>query len=282
VTLTVPVLLTAALGLSASFARYSPIRGLSSVLPFLLVWPGFLFLYMFFPYTKVRWGPALLGSFVTAALWQLAQWGYVHFQVHVAGYQAVYGALAAIPILLAWIYISWVILLFGVELCAASQFGTPVRQAAQTPDFTRSAALLVMLRIGERLMNRRDMVTSESLAQELGIAESTLTPLLERLKMSGLLVQGEAANQREHGQGLFLTRDPAILSIDQILSAASGRGEPSATDDPRVVNLLERLDHKAAELLGSVTLRDLLAGDLALDGGETHPRADERRADAKP
>ena len=84
VTFTVPVLLTVALGLSASFARYSPIEGLSSVLPFLLVWPGFLFLFMFFPYTKVRWGPALLGSFVSAAFWQLAQWGYVHFQVEVA------------------------------------------------------------------------------------------------------------------------------------------------------------------------------------------------------
>jgi membrane protein len=274
VTFTVPVLLTVALGLSASFARYSPIRGLSSVLPFLLVWPGFLFLFMFFPYTKVRWGPALLGSFVTAALWQLAQWGYVHFQVHVASSQAVYGALAAVPILLVWLYISWVILLFGVEICAAAQYGTPARAAQQAPDFIREAALLVMVRVGERLLNRRNVVTSESLAQELGIAESTLTPLLERLKHSGLLVEGQADNLRELGRGLFLTRDPSSLTIDQILSASCGRGETRATDDPRIVKLLEQLDHKEVELLGSVTLRDLLADNEASDGDRTkRPRA---------
>jgi membrane protein len=271
VTFTVPVLLTLALGLSASFAQYGPFHGLSSALPFLLVWPGFLFLFVFFPYTKVLWQPALLGSFVAAALWQLAQVAYVHFQVHLASSRVAYGALAAVPVLFVWLYISWVIVLFGVEICAAAQYRTPARQTFFTPDFIRGAGLLIMTRVGERLLNRRDTVNSESLAQELNIAEYTLTPLLQRLKRSGLIVEGQSDNQREHGRGLFLTRDPGVLTLDEILSVSSGRGETRATDDIRIVKVMDQLDVRDTELLGSMTLRDLLGEEPA--GSEQIRRA---------
>ena len=280
VTFTVPVLLTVALGLSASFAQYSPIHGLSSVLPFMLVWPGFLFLFMFFPYTDVQWEPALIGSFVAAALWQLAQWGYVHFQVEVSHSKAVYGTLAMIPVLLVWLYISWVILLFGVEICAAAQYGTPVRQASLAPDFIRGAALLIMIRAGERLLNRREIVTCESLAHELGIAGSAINPLLERLKHSGLLVEGEAEALNQH-RGLFLTRDPSTLTVDRILSAGCGHSDSGATSDQRIVKLLDQIDLNEAKLLGSITLRDLLDGGELRDSAEASRRIDGNRAEAK-
>ena len=41
--------------------------------------------------------------------WQLAQWGYIHFQVGVGRYNAIYGTMAALPILMVWIYVSWLI-----------------------------------------------------------------------------------------------------------------------------------------------------------------------------
>ncbi len=106
---TVPFLIVAALGFTAVFSvRISEFPFVTYLLPYFFVWAGFFFLFVFFPYTKVRYGPALIGSFVTAVLFQLAQWGYVRFQVGVANYRAIYGAMATLPIFLVWIYItSW-------------------------------------------------------------------------------------------------------------------------------------------------------------------------------
>ncbi len=60
---------------------------------------------------------------MTAVLFQLAQWGYVRFQVGVANYRAIYGAMATLPIFLVWLYIAWSIILFGAELTASIQRG---------------------------------------------------------------------------------------------------------------------------------------------------------------
>ena len=53
--------------------------------------------------------------------WELAQWGYFHFQIGVAKYNAIYGTLAAVPVFLVWIYTSWIIVLFGLEIVFAHQ-----------------------------------------------------------------------------------------------------------------------------------------------------------------
>jgi membrane protein len=54
---------------------------------------------------------------VAGTLWQLAQWTYVTFVIRLVRYSAVYGALWQIPILLAWLYIAWLIVLSGAEVC---------------------------------------------------------------------------------------------------------------------------------------------------------------------
>ena len=97
---------------------------MSLALPSLILWIGFFFLFIFFPHTRVKWRAAALGSFVTAVLFQIAQWAYVHFWVGMSTYKAIYGALATIPVLLLWIYLGWTIVLFGVEICFAAQRGS--------------------------------------------------------------------------------------------------------------------------------------------------------------
>src|SRR6266403_273905 len=104
VTFTVPMLLVTALTITAGVAHSAPaLKGISFVASSLLVWTGYFFLFMFFPYTSVKWRPALIGSLVTAVMWTLAQWAYVYFQYGVTSYRAYYGALAAVPIFLVWI-----------------------------------------------------------------------------------------------------------------------------------------------------------------------------------
>ena len=96
------------------------------LVPYISIWCALTFLYVFIPNVQVRFRSAVLGGVVAGTIWQIAQWGYFHFQVGVAGYNAIYGTLAALPIFLVWVYTSWLIVLFGLEVVKAHHGSHPV------------------------------------------------------------------------------------------------------------------------------------------------------------
>ncbi|MDR0981939.1 MAG: YihY/virulence factor BrkB family protein [Culturomica sp.] len=89
---------------------------LMNFLPFVLVWLLFIFIYMYIPATKVKFKYALVGGLLAGTIFQLIQWLYIRFQVGVSNYNAIYGSLAAFPLLLVWLQLSWSVLLWGTEL----------------------------------------------------------------------------------------------------------------------------------------------------------------------
>jgi membrane protein len=90
-------------------------------LPYGLLWLSFTLLFTLLPNTEVRTRSAVFGAVVAGTLWQFAQWAYVLFVIRLVRYSAVYGALWQLPILLAWIYVAWGIILFGGEVSRAHQ-----------------------------------------------------------------------------------------------------------------------------------------------------------------
>jgi membrane protein len=87
------------------------------LLPYALLWFSFTLVYTRLPNTVVRLRSAIWGAIIAGTLWQFAQWTYVTFVIRLVRYSAVYGALWQLPILLAWIYIGWLIVLSGAEVC---------------------------------------------------------------------------------------------------------------------------------------------------------------------
>ena len=239
----------------------------------LMLWGGICFLYVFFPYTKVRGRSALVGGLAAALLLDLARRAFIHFQYGVSSYKAIYGALAAIPILMTWTYISWTILLYGGELAAALQSGADVcrpEDESSPQDFARGAALLTMLRLAERMMNRRARVSADSIAGELGVAQETLTPVLSRLKDAGLVVEAQDRRSESQHPGLFLARDPGLISLAEVIQHAHAVGEVRVSD-PRVQSAIHLLTERESEILQPLTVRDLLgegsAGDQLVKQG---------------
>ena len=91
------------------------------LLPYCVICGAFTFIYIFMPNTKVRFFHGLIAGVIAGIAYQVAQWGYIHFQVGVAQYNAIYGSFAALPLFLVWIQISWLIVLFGAEISFALQ-----------------------------------------------------------------------------------------------------------------------------------------------------------------
>jgi membrane protein len=100
-------------GLSSGF------RLVSSVMPFLLEATGFAVFYRIIPSRHVRFGDAVTGAFIAALLFEFLKHGFGLYLQYFPTYQAVYGALATVPVLLLWTYLAWLIVLFGAEIVAA-------------------------------------------------------------------------------------------------------------------------------------------------------------------
>ena len=80
---------------------------------------AFLLLYKLVPHRPVRWLHAAAGALVASVLFEGAKELFAIYVANVPGYNVLYGAFVALPFFLLWIYVSWLVVLFGAELTAA-------------------------------------------------------------------------------------------------------------------------------------------------------------------
>lgn len=104
------------------FGRHAPLSGLREFLldtmPVVFQWAALWLLYTVVPNYRVRLGHSLAGSLVATLLFEIAKRGFAVF-VKFSSYKAIYGAVAALPVFLIWIYLSWTIVLLGAVITAA-------------------------------------------------------------------------------------------------------------------------------------------------------------------
>lgn len=82
-------------------------------LPYLLTWSAFAGLYVTLPNCTVKIRHAVWGSLMATILFEWAKYGFSWYLANFPSYELLYGALAAIPIFLLWVYLLWLIILFG-------------------------------------------------------------------------------------------------------------------------------------------------------------------------
>lgn len=102
--------------LEGVYGTFSLKARLLRFLPFISTSIAFTLLYVLVPNCFVYKRNALVGGVIAATLFELAKFGFGIYVKAMPGYQAIYGAIAAIPIFLIWIYLSWVILILGAHI----------------------------------------------------------------------------------------------------------------------------------------------------------------------
>jgi membrane protein len=92
------------------------------LVPVLMSSLAFFLIYRIIPHRRVAWRHALLGAVVAAVLFESSKQLFAFYAHESPTYNVVYGAFAAVPLFLIWIYLSWLVVLFGAELTASAPY----------------------------------------------------------------------------------------------------------------------------------------------------------------
>ncbi|WP_196138309.1 YihY family inner membrane protein [Aliikangiella sp. G2MR2-5] len=114
-------------------------------LPFLMESIAFSLIFYVIPNRKVPITHALISGGLTAILFEVAKWGFGVFVTSFSTYQLIFGALAAVPLFLIWIYLTWSILLFGAEICHGIEAFEMERDKAKEHPFIEIVNLILLL-----------------------------------------------------------------------------------------------------------------------------------------
>jgi len=275
VVITGPLLLLAAVSITTSLQSQSLVRWLVEksylgdallflfrLAPYITIWLALVFLYIFIPNTRVRFKSALFGGILAGTIWQFAQWGYIHFQVGVAKYNAIYGTLSLLPAFMVWIYTSWLIVLFGVEVVCAHQNIRNFRREARNSSYSHSRKELLCLTILENIAAafhfERPPRTAIQLAEELDVSVRVVMELLALLMESGYILASAGENPTYSP-----ARELEHISIMDVLETLRNHGDEfkltrMTAGEVRMREILTRLDTGMAAALEGMTLKDVV------------------------
>jgi membrane protein len=179
-------------------------------------------LYKLMPNTRVRWRPALWGAFVAAGLSGASKWAFGLYVSRALPYFKLYGAIGLVPLFLFWLYVGWLIILFGLEIAFTLQamrgrvFERKDRRGAFA---SANPQWLVPLMVAiARGSHAGQPVSRQELGEQLELPLEALGELV-----SGLEAEGLVHHVSRHGAevGLTLALAPERIPLARLLDLAS-------------------------------------------------------------
>jgi membrane protein len=199
-----------------------------------------------------------------AITWKLTLSGCFRFQIGVAKYSAIYGSLAALPLFLLWMQISWMIVLFGAELSFAHQ---NVRTYEFEPDCDQASNLLkrlIALRLTQLLVRSfaddAGPMSAEQLSDDTGAPIRLVNELLFELVEAGILSETASKGNQQTAYQPARTLDKiSVASVINVLDEYGSEDLPLAESDEmkRLEQSLQRIRQAAEESAANVALKDV-------------------------
>jgi membrane protein len=166
---------------------------LLNLLPYVSIWVLLTMLYLIMPNVRIPLRSAILGGITAGTITQIVQWIYIRFQIGAASYGAIYGSFAALPLFLAMLQMSWMIVLLGAEIAYANEH---YETFGFHPDYSKmsvSSKKLLMLRIFHLLTKKFSLGEKPSsvsqIAHALEIPVRLVRQFLHELSDVGLVVE---------------------------------------------------------------------------------------------
>lgn len=204
-----------------TMAGVNPVLGgmfpVLNLIPLLLTVLAFAFIYRIVPNRAVHWKDALVGGLLAAVLFEISKRAFAAYITHFPSYTALYGALAAFPIFLLWIYVSWIIVLLGASTVAALPVArTGYWNQSHRPGERWLQGLSVLVELEKSRQQEKPGMTMEELRVFARVPPDQLDEILNQLINHGVI--GLLAIVR--GDDRFaLICDPAHISAQVVAKA---------------------------------------------------------------
>ena len=234
-----PIIIVVTSGISIMMATFAngigetlivgpTLRFFLRLLPYIIMSGVFIALYVFMPNTKVNIKSAIIPGILAGVAMQGLQLVYIHSQIWVTGYNAIYGSFAALPLFMLWVQISWTICLFGAELAYTNQNLEKFAFRASTDDLSHRYRLLLsaylMTLICRRFEEGKKPYTALELKLETNIPIRITHDLLENLTRVHLL--SEMTNDEKGTEAVYQPAEStARLSVGMMIDRLEAEGK---------------------------------------------------------
>ncbi|MFT5388112.1 MAG: membrane protein, partial [Candidatus Omnitrophota bacterium] len=231
--------------------------GSLKILPYMVIWAVFSFLYIFLPNTRVMIKSGILGGIIAGTAYQVWQIIYLSFQLGAAKYGAIYGSFAALPLFLMWLQVSWFIVLFGAEISFAEQ---NVETYEFEPDclsashhFKRLIALNIVQLCVKNFHLAQNPWTASDIAHKVEMPIRLVRQILFELTQANILNQVKTEDDKT--QAYQPARDIEQLTVQEVVEKLDhyGMDELALVESKELKEIRNTLKNFSEKLKNSST-----------------------------
>ena len=231
------------------------------VLSYIVATVAFFLLYFVLPNTKVQAASAIWGAAVAALVWAFAKWGFGLYVTRFIPYSQVYGVLGLIPLGVFWIFISWLIVLFGLQLTFTTQHletldAAEIAAARQTGRYFIAndlTAINIVREIAAAFERNNAPVEAEVISSKLNIPPEFSEKILNHFVNCGIVVKTSQPKT-----GFIPAQDPANIRLSDIAEAVASAGFAQSTAEQP----LKQITQSQRAALAQYNLKQILNIEL--------------------
>jgi len=229
------------------------------ILSYFVATVAFFLLYFVMPNTKVSFKAAIWGAAVAALVWMAAKSIFGYCITELGLYRTVYGVMALIPMTVVWIYITWLTVLFGLQLTYTTQHlksldAAEIAAARKTEEHFMANDLTIInivREIAASFQSNQAPILPEDICGKLDIPAEFGQKILDHLVNSKLIVKTS-----EPHEGFLPAKDPANIKLSDIAEAAAATGfAQPGTEHP---DSLQKIAQSQRSALAQYSLKQIL------------------------
>ncbi|MDR2036571.1 MAG: YihY/virulence factor BrkB family protein [Bacteroidales bacterium] len=237
---------------------------LMKLFPYVMVWLSFTLLYMIMPNTKVSFKSALIAGIVAGTAFQVVQWLYIDLQLFMSRNNAIYGSFAAIPLLLIWLQMSWLIVLLGAEISFANQnidLYELENESLQISSYAhRAYNILLLQKIVQRFIDGKVPLTAQAIAARMKLPIRLVRMVMADLLSANLIT--EVHTDKEKIRAFMPAKDIQRYTIKYITESLDKSGNNRILHKPsedmkKVLHIQERFLDVIQHVPENILIQDL-------------------------
>lgn len=189
--------------------------------PYILAILALTFVYIVIPHAKVRFKNAFVAACIAGSAYMFFQGLFISGQIWVSKYNAIYGSFAALPLLLIWIQMAWVICLYGAELSYASQNIQNFNFEKDTENISRQyrdfLSVLMAAAVYRQFGQQQPAPTTEEICRQLHMPSKLAGSIISELAEQGI-IRETFDNLRKSDQHTWIPgRDISTYSVASLI-----------------------------------------------------------------